>query len=185
MKKIVLVSIISLLLAWCWTQTSLEQSVSINDKQESKQDVSVYYLEDNMWFEYDWVKITPKNIEEKIELEEVPFLSIKMDNVVAWDYSKYVIVESVLENLTKDEIKISADKYPKITDSQWRSYSSLIDCKIAGCRVYVDNLHKEITLKPWIPETNSILYEVARDSDWLYFSTKVNWKEERIILNKN
>jgi len=160
---------IILLIIWYIWNNSAEKRVNWWWSSADKTPI-VHYIwwDDIRWSVENWIWIYPWEIQEETTLKSNNMFEW---NLVAWSMSKYLIVSFQVQNEQGAEATLRTNMFPKIYDSQWRSYSQ-IDCWMS-CSFYVKNRPAMLTSKPWIPLLVQLVYEVPRDSEWYYFKYNI------------
>lgn len=182
MKKtsLLLIAVFWMSLYGCQTQPVQEQPTETQQAPVENSNIEYMYLDDeDIWFAQWEVVRMPVKYEEVNEL--------KSNNPNAEDikseYSKYIIVQLWLVNAWNETQTRLTNDVMEIVDSQWRKFKPSIE---ATKSLYVDDPISFMELKPSIPVLWNVVYEVAKDSEWYYYTANYDWWEHRMVLkNRN
>lgn len=164
MKKLFLLSLF--LPIWFMMWCSNTQTVSPG--QEVKQEKKAEYIDVAKWQTQEFATMSIK----VVWYEETDLLKSHNefeDDINAWEYSKFIILELEVLNLTNEPIKYDT-YYDQVIDSNWRKFNEYSESNYMFTPwLFFDNKLQYYELKPGIPYKWKLVFEVAKDSNWLWF----------------
>lgn len=177
MKKTSLLLIAIFVMTLCGCQSEPVQQLTTEnetlkevttEKQEAKeQKEEIVYLDDeNAGFVQGDIVRAPMSVEEADMLKSKNKYS---EDLVAWNFSKYLIVEIAVVNQGTEKAMWFSSDVSEVIDSKGRKYNVLSE---ATSEIYLDDLITFVDLKPSIPVVWKVVYEVAKDSEGFYYETE-------------
>lgn len=159
----------------CWTEQVENNVKPVEDTTSTEEeDIDQYFFWDTIT--YQKTKRTYKSVEVK---ETVEPIVARSKTVLSGENSKYVIVKWEIENISNEEWTCKIDVIPDLRDQKERRFKALTIWDI-DTNEFFDDYITDKPFKPWIKRGFTVMYEVAMDSDMLFFL-----EEDKVIRLEN